>query len=116
MDVAEAIEFVSNNHRAVMSTFRQDGLPTMSPVVVAADPAGGPFVMVSTRQTAMKTKHLRRDPRASFCVITEAFLGPWVFLEGTAELIDLPEAEANLVEVYRQIAGEHPDGRSSGSR
>jgi hypothetical protein len=30
-------------------------------------------------------------------------------VEGTAEIISLPDAMEPLVDLYRQIAGEHPD-------
>jgi hypothetical protein len=32
-----------------------------------------------------------------------------VQLDGTAEVLDLPEALEPLVEYYRSISGEHPD-------
>lgn len=57
----------------------------------------------------MKTKNLRRDPRASVCVMTEGFYGPWVLVEGRAAVVPLPEAMEGLVDYYRRVAGEHPD-------
>ena len=66
-------------------------------------------VLISTRQTAIKTRNLRRDPRASLCALTDAFFGEWVQAEGDAEIISLPDAMELLVEYYRLIAGEHPD-------
>ncbi len=36
-------------------------------------------------------------------------LGPWVPIDGTVELISLPDAMEPLVDLYRQIQGEHPD-------
>jgi PPOX class probable F420-dependent enzyme len=107
MDVESAQEFIRHNHRAVMSTFRRDGRPAMSPVAVALDAAGR--VNVSTRQTAMKVKHLRRDPRVALAVLNDGFYGDWTQVEGTAEIVDLPEAMELLVEYYRSISGEHPD-------
>ena len=35
--------------------------------------------------------------------------GPWVQIDGDAEVIDVPEAVDGLVSYYRAIAGEHPD-------
>ena len=52
---------------------------------------------------------LRRDPRVSACVMSDAFYGPWVQVEGTAEIIERPEAIELLVDYYRRVAGEHPD-------
>jgi PPOX class probable F420-dependent enzyme len=105
MDAEEAREFIRKNHRAVLATFRQDGTPQLSPVMVDVDPDG--MVVVSSRETAMKTKNLRRDPRASVCVMTEAFFGSWVAVDGRAAIVSLPEAMEGLVDYYRRVAGEH---------
>lgn len=107
VDVAAAQEFIRSNHRAVMATFRRDGRPALSPVTVGLDDAGR--VEVSTRETAMKVKHLRRDPRVAVTVFTDGFYGEFVQVEGTAEIVPLPEAMEALVEYYRRISGEHPD-------
>jgi PPOX class probable F420-dependent enzyme len=79
----------------------------MSPIVAAVDDAGR--VLISTRETAIKTKNLARDPRVSLCVLNDRFFGEWVQVEGTAELIHLPEAMPLLEDYYRRISGEHPD-------
>jgi PPOX class probable F420-dependent enzyme len=107
MDVTAAQQFVRRNHHAVMATFRRDGRPALSPVLVALDDDG--HVVVSTRETAMKVHHLRRDPRVAITVFTDRFFGDFVQLEGTAEIVPLPAAMEPLVEYYRQISGEHPD-------
>src|SRR5262249_11755249 len=52
---------------------------------------------------------LRRDPRASLCVFDDGFFGPWVQIDGTAEVVSLPDAMELLVDYYRRVAGEHPD-------
>ena len=107
MDIPEAVEFVRHNHNAVLATTRSDGSPQLSPVTAGVDDAGR--IIVSTREPAMKTRNLRRDPRAVLCVVTERFYGPWVQLSGTAEILSLPEAMEPLVEYYRGVSGEHPD-------
>ena len=107
MDIDEAREFARSNHRAVLATTRRDGRPQLSPVTVGVNRDGR--LMVSTRETAMKTKNARRDPRVSLCVMNDAFFGPWAQVEGTAEVVELPAAMDLLVEYYREIAGEHPD-------
>jgi len=66
-------------------------------------------VLISTRETAIKTKNLARDPRVSLCVMNDGFYGDWIQAEGTAEIIRLPEAMDLLVDYYRRISGEHPD-------
>ena len=107
MDVEEAREFVRANHNAVLATRRRDGSPQMSPVTCGVDSEGR--VVVSTRETAVKTKNARRDPRVSLCVLSDGFYGAWVQLDGTAEIVALPAAMELLVDYYRSLRGEHPD-------
>lgn len=107
MDVTEALEFVRRNHNAVLATLRRDGRPQLSPITVGVDRNG--LVVISTRETAMKVKNLEREPWCSLCVLSERFYGPFVQIEGRAEIVRLPEAMEGLVEYYRDIAGEHPD-------
>jgi len=107
MDAAQAQEFLRDNHRAVMATFRSDGRPQLSPVLCAVDAQGR--VMVSTREPAVKVRNLERDPRVSLCVLTNRFFGDWVQVEGVTEIIRLPAAMDLLVDYYRRVAGEHDD-------
>jgi PPOX class probable F420-dependent enzyme len=107
MDTNAARDFIRKNHHAVLATYRADGSPQMSPVAADVDPDG--MIVVSTRETAVKTKNLRRDARASLCVMSDAFFGPWVLVDGRATIVSLPEAMDGLVEYYRRVAGEHPD-------
>jgi PPOX class probable F420-dependent enzyme len=106
MDDAAALDFIAHNHRAVLATTRADGGPQLS--LVAAGVVGG-TVVVSTRETAMKAKNLRRRPRASILVFTDGFYGDWVQVDGPVEVVSLPEAMDGLMDYYRSIAGEHPD-------
>lgn len=107
MEIAAALRQLETLHRAVICTRRSDGNPQMSPVVCALDEEGK--VIVSSRETAMKVKHLRRDPRVALCVMSEAFFGPWVQVEGEAAVVSLPEAMDGLIGYYRAVSGEHPD-------
>jgi PPOX class probable F420-dependent enzyme len=107
MDLDAARDFVRNNHRAVLTTRRANGDPQLSPVVCGVDAQGR--VAVSTRETALKVKNLRRDSRASLCVLNDGFFGDWIQVDGNAEIVSLPEAMELLVEYYRSLAGEHPD-------
>jgi PPOX class probable F420-dependent enzyme len=105
---AEALDFLRANPRAVLATVRADGRPQLSPVLAVVDDADR--VVVSTRETAVKTKNLRRDPRASLCVMNDQFYGEWCFAEGPCEIVPLPDAMELLVAYYRQVRGEeHPD-------
>jgi PPOX class probable F420-dependent enzyme len=107
MKTDEAREFVRQNHNAVLATSRRDGRPQLSPVTVAVD--GDGFVIISSRETAMKVKNIRRDPLVALCVLNDRFYGEWVQIEGRAELVSLPDAMEGLVDYYRSLRGEHPD-------
>jgi PPOX class probable F420-dependent enzyme len=107
MNVDEALDFVRNNHQAVLATQRRDGRPQLTPVAVGVDRGGA--VVISTRETAMKTKNVEREPWCSVCVLKDGFLGPFAQIEGRAEIVHLPEAMDGLIEYYRDISGEHPD-------
>ena len=107
MDVDAALRFVTENHHAILATRRRDGSPQMSPVAVSVDREGK--IVISSRETAIKTKNVRRDPRTSLCVMNDNFYGAWAQVDGTAEIVSLPDAMEGLVEYYRRISGEHPD-------
>jgi PPOX class probable F420-dependent enzyme len=107
VDVGEALDFVRSNPRAVLVTRRRDGRPQTSPVTAGVADDG--TVVISSRETAMKVKNLERDPAASLCVLSEAFFGPWVQVDGSVEIVHLPEAMDGLVDYYRRLSGEHPD-------
>ena len=91
----------------MLATSRRDGRPQLSPVLATLDAEGR--ALISTRETAIKTRNLRRDNRASLCVFSDGFFGEWVQVEGPAEIISLPAAMDLLVAYYRSIAGEHPN-------
>ncbi len=103
----EARAFLKDHHNAVLAPFRRDGRPQLSVVGATVDEQGR--VIISTRQTAIKTKNLRRDPRVSVIVMSPGFYGDWTQVEGTAEIVEQPEALDLLVDYYRRMAGEHDD-------
>lgn len=105
--LAGLLDFVRPRHRMVLTTFRRDGSPQSSPVTGGVD-ADGRIVVSSYPQRA-KSANLRRDPRASVTVLSDEFNGPYVQVDGDAEVIALPDAVEPLVDYYRAIAGEHPD-------
>jgi len=107
MDIDEARAVLRTQHRAVLATRRPDGEPAMTPVLANVDDAGR--VVISTRETAYKVRNLRRDPRASVCVLPDGFFGNWVQIDGTATIVELPDAMEGLVDYYRRTSGEHPD-------
>jgi PPOX class probable F420-dependent enzyme len=100
-------DFVRRNHRAVLVTRRADGRLQTSPIVCGLHDDGR--VAISVTEDRAKTKNLRRDPRATVCVMNEGFFGEWVQIDGTAEVVPTAEAIDGLIALYRQISGEHPD-------
>ncbi|HWM02795.1 MAG TPA: PPOX class F420-dependent oxidoreductase [Actinophytocola sp.] len=107
MDLDEARAVIREQRRAVLATMRRDGTPQMSPVLVAVDDDGR--VLISTRETAVKVRNVRRDGRLWLCVLPDGFFGRWVQVEGHVEVLSLPEAMDGLVDYYRRVAGEHDD-------
>ncbi|MEU3166505.1 PPOX class F420-dependent oxidoreductase [Streptosporangium sp. NPDC006930] len=101
------LDFLRGRHRALVITARRDGRPQASPVTCGVDAEGR--IVVSTYPERAKTSNARRDPRVSVVVLSDDFDGPWVQVDGTAEVLDLPEALEPLVDYYRSISGEHPD-------
>ncbi len=100
-------EFLEAHHRGVLITNRKQGGVQSSPVVVGVD--GRDHVLVSSRETAFKTRNLRRDPRGSLCVFTDDFFGDWMQIDVTAEVIGLPAAMDLLIDYYRRLNGDHPN-------
>jgi PPOX class probable F420-dependent enzyme len=107
VDLAALLDFVRPRHNLILTTFRSDGSLQSSPVTGGVDEAGR-IVIASYPQRA-KSANVRRDPRASVTVLSDEFHGPYVQVDGDAEVIDLPEAVEPLVDYFRAIAGEHSD-------
>lgn len=106
MKPEDALTFVADNHRAVLMTRKASGDIQSSPITVGVE---DDKLVISSRETAYKVQNMRRDPRASLCVFTDNFFGPWIQVDGTAEIVSLPDAMERLVDYYRNISGEHPD-------
>jgi PPOX class probable F420-dependent enzyme len=107
VDLTTALEFIRHNHRAVVATRRADDGIQMTPVLAGVDGEGR--VIISSTEPTAKVKNLRRDPRLWMCVLSDRFFGQSVQVEGTAEIISLPDAMEPLIDYYRRVAGEHPD-------
>jgi PPOX class probable F420-dependent enzyme len=103
----ELLEFARSRHKGTLVTMRRDGRPQMSPVACGIDDVGR--VVVSTYPERTKTVNARRDPRVSILIHSDDWNDPYVQIDGTAEVLDMPAALEGLVEYYRCIAGEHPD-------
>ncbi|MFI6085575.1 PPOX class F420-dependent oxidoreductase [Streptomyces sp. NPDC051217] len=101
------LEFVRPRHHAILLTTRSDGRPQGSPLTCGVDDSGR--IVVSTYPERAKTRNAKRDSRASVIVLSDTWDGPWVQIDGTAEVLDVPESVEPLVEYFRNISGEHPD-------
>ncbi len=107
VNAEQARQFLADNHRCVLATYRRDQTVQMSPVVAGVDERGR--VLISSREQAVKTLNLRRDPRAALVAFTDSFYGPWAMIWGSAEVVHLPEALPLLEDYYRRVLGEHPN-------
>jgi PPOX class probable F420-dependent enzyme len=107
MDLERARAFMREHHRGVLATGRASSMIQMSPVLVNVDEAGR--AIISSRETAYKVRNLRRDPWAQVCVFTERFFGEWIYAEGTAEVLSLPEAMDPLIDYYERFPDPNPD-------
>ncbi|MET8986882.1 PPOX class F420-dependent oxidoreductase [Nonomuraea wenchangensis] len=107
VDRPELLDFLRTRHHGLLSTARADGRPQLSPVACGVDADGR--IVVSTYPERAKVRNAKRDERVSICVLSDDWDGPWVQVDGRAEVLDMPEALDGLVEYYRCIAGEHPD-------
>lgn len=109
VSLEELVEFLRGRHRYILMTTRGDGRPQLSPVAGGVDESGR--LLISTYPDRAKAVNLRRTPATSVLVLSDDWDDPWVQVDGTAEVLDMPtqEAEDGLVEYFRCIAGEHPD-------
>jgi PPOX class probable F420-dependent enzyme len=107
VDLEEARAFMRDHHRAVLATRGSGGGIQQSPVLVNVDGEGR--AIISSRETAYKVRNLRRDSWAQACVLTDGFFGQWLFVEGQAEVLSLPEAMDPLIDYYKHFPDENPD-------
>ncbi len=107
VDSTSLVEFLRPRHRAIVLTSRADGSPQVSPVTCGVDAEGR--IVIATYPQRAKVRNARRDPQVSVCVISDEWNGPYVQVDGTAEVLDLPDALEPLVEYFRAISGEHSD-------
>jgi PPOX class probable F420-dependent enzyme len=96
LDVLKGL--AAHGARAVLVTRRKDGGLQTSPMAVVADDDG--TILTATPARSAKVYNLARDPRATLCVFTQQWPGPWIHIEGEAEIIRLPEAMPLLADYY----------------
>jgi len=107
VELPELLAFLRPRYRGLLSTTRADGRPQLSPVTCGVDDAGR--IVVSTYPDRAKAVNARRDDRVSICVLSDTWDGPYVQVDGRAEVLDMPEALDGLVEYFRCVSGEHSD-------
>ena len=105
------LQFLTDHNLASLATLKRDGRPQLSQVGYHFD-AGTQTFRISITGTRAKFKNLQRDPRATLLVAG----GRWEYLvvDGDATLgeitTDPHDAGGDaLVDLYRTLAGEHPD-------
>jgi PPOX class probable F420-dependent enzyme len=103
---------LADTHHGILVTLRPNGRPQLSNVSHTYDPEAR-LVRVSVTDTRVKVRNVRRDPRASFHVTSRDFWR-WAVGDGIAELTPVATDPGDatveeLIEIYRAIAGEHPD-------
>jgi PPOX class probable F420-dependent enzyme len=107
VDRAELLDFARPRHHMVLTTFRADGSLQSSPVTGGVDEHGR--LVIASYPRRAKAVNIRRTGRASVLVLSDDFDGPYVQIDGAAEVIDLPDAVEPLVDYFRAVAGEHSD-------
>ena len=107
VDANELRDFIRPRHRMILLTRRRAGGAQLSPVTAGVDEAGR--IVISSYPERAKAANLRRTPECTVLVLSDDFGGAWVQVDGTAEVLELPEAIEPLVDYYRAISGEHPD-------
>jgi PPOX class probable F420-dependent enzyme len=112
-DHAPYSEFITEHSRGTLATIRRNGLPQLSTVSYAFDPREK-CVRISVTADRAKVANLRRDPRASIHVSSSDGWN-YAVAEGRVELSAMAAATtgddtvSELIDVYRDILGEHPD-------
>ena len=104
-------QFLSENHRAVLTTFRKNGAAQMSILSVGYYKDGVAF---TTTEDRAKLANLRRDPRCSLLVSKDSWWG-FIVLEGKAKVMSADNTDADdlrqaLRDVFVAASGEeHPN-------
>ena len=111
VDRDELLDFVRPRHRLVLVTTRANGGPQLSPVTGGVDGSGR--IVISSYPERAKVANVRRTGVASVLVLSDEWNGPWVQVDGDAEVLDLPEALEPLVDYYPRSRVSTPTGTST---
>ncbi|ANI41435.1 PPOX class F420-dependent oxidoreductase [Mycolicibacterium vaccae] len=106
------LALIGGNTLGVLATVKRDGRPQLSNVSYHFDPRTL-TISVSITEPRAKTRNLRRDPRAAIHVSSD---DGWSYAVAEGDAVLTPPAAdpgddtvEGLIELYRNIAGEHPD-------
>jgi PPOX class probable F420-dependent enzyme len=110
MELSEALTFAAGLRNGVLVTQKRDGRPQLSNISHAVIDG---VIKISITAGRAKYANLVRNPLASLYVSREDFWG-YVVIEGDADMSAVATRPNDagvdeLVELYRSIAGEHPD-------
>lgn len=111
MELKSALDFIRSRQNGVLVTLKRDGRPQLSNITYAMGADG--VIRISITADRAKFNNLQRDSRASLYVSKEDFWG-YVVIDADAELTpaaaDPNDATVEeLIVLYRDAAGEHPD-------
>ena len=98
--------FLEQHHSAIMATLNRQGTPHLVRIGVGLVDGR---LWSSATQTRLRTRHLRRDPRSTLCVLDNSNPQHWVSLECKVTILDGPDAVEQNLALYRVIAGRDPD-------
>jgi len=99
-------EFLEHHHAAVMATLKADGTPHVARVGVGLVDGS---LQSSGTLARVRTKHLRRDPRATLFVFDTTNPWRWAGLETTVTIHEGADAPQRNLALYRVLAGEPKD-------
>jgi general stress protein 26 len=85
VELAELLDFARSRHRMLLATSRRDARPQISPVSGGVDVQRR--IVISTYPARAKTRNVERDPRVSVLVLSDDWNGPWVQVDGDAEVL-----------------------------
>lgn len=101
------LDFVRPRHRHTLITHKRSGGLQVSPVTAGIDSEGR--IVIASYPERAKVANIRHNSAVTVCVHSDEWNDAYVQVDGTAEIIDLPDAVEPLVEYFRSIAGEHSD-------
>ena len=110
MEFKEALPFLGEHHRVVVTTFRHSGAAQMS--IVRGGPYQGSMAFTARGATA-KVSNLRHDPRCTVLAVTDNWRS-YVTVEGKATIHGWDDTDPGTLRVmlravYAAAGGQHPD-------